>query len=771
MMGQASGVQSDKPRFSAASWATLGAALLLLALSLALTLYRLTLPTDGRSTFDDPEPGLTRDYEGTAVLVAVDDVPVEEIVWGAVTLRPRRPANWAVGQMVRYTIRQGEREFTQNVILRRSFASLDRSGWWHWLNLPRLALQLLIGLFVFFRRPRSPATRLLFLYGLFPVAALITRSVTQGWNEIRLADYFYPGAFWPTLIFGSLEDVIFPLLLHFFLIFPVVKLPMRHYPRLTLSAIYGSTLVAAAIWNPGQPFAFLLGRFSFLIFLIWMLLIVSSLAVTLGHTLLTMRDPIGQAQMRWIAWGITVPGVNWLLILLVFLVAFLARELGVTDSIVQPLVKRAVELLYGVGAFTNLAFPLALAMALLRYRLFDIDTLLNRTLVYGALTVIVIGLYVLVVGSLGALFQAGGNLLLSILATGLIAILFQPLRQWLQRSVNHLLYGQRDQPYTVLSRLGQRLEATLAPDAVLPTIVTTVKEALKLPYAAIALDQEGRSVEVAAAGTPAPNPLCLPLLYQGETIGQLILAPRALGEAFTPAERRLLDDLAHQAGVAAAAVRLTADLQRSRERLVTAREEERRRLRRDLHDGLGPQLASLTLKLDAARNLLAQGDSTQADRLLLELKTQTQAAIADIRRLVHNLRPPALDELGLVSALREYTAYHAANGLQIRLEAPEPLPPLPAAVELAAYRIALEALTNVTRHAHARQCVIRLALDEALGLEILDDGLGLPEGYQAGVGLTSMRERAAELGGMCQIESLPGGGTRVRARLPLTLKT
>jgi signal transduction histidine kinase len=196
-------------------------------------------------------------------------------------------------------------------------------------------------------------------------------------------------------------------------------------------------------------------------------------------------------------------------------------------------------------------------------------------------------------------------MIISLIATGLVAVLFAPLRDRLQRSVNRLLYGQRDEPYAVLSRLGQRLEATLAPEAVLPTIVATVKEALKLPYAAIALDQEGRSIEVATAGTLTIDPLCLPLTYQGETIGQLILAPRTPGEAFAPAEQRLLDDLAHQASVATAAVRLTADLQRSRERLVTAREEERRRLRRDLHDGLGPTLAGHSLKIGSARALLA----------------------------------------------------------------------------------------------------------------------------------------------------------------------
>jgi signal transduction histidine kinase len=214
-------------------------------------------------------------------------------------------------------------------------------------------------------------------------------------------------------------------------------------------------------------------------------------------------------------------------------------------------------------------------------------------------------------------------------------------------------------------------------------------------------------------------------------------------------------------------VRLTADLQHSRERLVTAREEERRRIRRDLHDGLGPALASLTLKLDAARNLLARDPAT-AEALLLELKTQTQTAIADIRRLVYGLRPPALDELGLVSAIREHAARNvSADSLRVSVEAPESLPPLPAAVEVAAYRIALEALTNVARHAQAKNCTVALTIKEDLRLEISDDGVGLPPGHRLGVGLTSMRERAEELGGTCIIERRAASGTRVSATLPL----
>jgi signal transduction histidine kinase len=414
-------------------------------------------------------------------------------------------------------------------------------------------------------------------------------------------------------------------------------------------------------------------------------------------------------------------------------------------------------------------------IAILRYRLYGIDFLINRTLVYGILSTGIIGLYVLVVGALGALFQSSGNVLLALLASGLAALLVQPLRGYLQRRVNRLMYGERDDPYAVLSRLSQQLKTTVAPETVLTGIVETVAQTLKLPYVALAIQRGDRLELVASAGQPigdraiegmAGSAMGLPLVYQAETIGQLLIAPRAPGEAFTPAEQRLLDDIALQAGAALHALRLTADLQHSRERLVTAREEERRRLRRDLHDGLGPQLASLSLTIAAVRELMKH-DAAAADALLHQLAAHTQAATADIRRIVYDLRPPALDDLGLVLAVHEAAARLSQRSLRIVVDAPERLPPLPAAVETATYRIIQEALTNVVRHAGARTCTVRLALSDGLEVTIEDDGVGMPAGQRAGVGLTSLRERSAELGGSCRIDAAPGAGTRITVWLPL----
>jgi signal transduction histidine kinase len=307
---------------------------------------------------------------------------------------------------------------------------------------------------------------------------------------------------------------------------------------------------------------------------------------------------------------------------------------------------------------------------------------------------------------------------------------------------------------------------------VLPTLVETIAQALKLPYAAILL-KEGEGFRTTAAyGSPRGEPEALPLVYQREEIGRLVIAPRAPGEAFSDADRNLLEDLARQAEVAVHAVRLTSDLQHSRERLVATREEERRRLRRDLHDGLGAQLAGLNVQAGALLRLIPR-DTDAAEEVVVELREELRSAITDIRRLAYNLRPPALDDLGLLEALRRLAERYGSEDeqLSVSVQAPRELPDLPAAVEVAVYRITQEALTNVARHAQAHSCVVRLALkeevNEEVGLEIVDNGVGIPAERSAGVGLSSMRERASELGGSCVVEAAPEGGTRVLVHLPL----
>jgi signal transduction histidine kinase len=433
--------------------------------------------------------------------------------------------------------------------------------------------------------------------------------------------------------------------------------------------------------------------------------------------------------------------------------------------------------------------PLTIGISVLRHRLWGMSALLNRTLVAGLLTVVVLVIYVLVVGAISFLFQTNVTLPIAALATGIVALLVHPLRMHLQRLVNRLMYGQRDDPLAVIAELGRQLENTAVPGETLPNLVETIAQTLKLPYVAIEMDTAGGERTIAAKvstnGHQSPTTQSYALAYQGETVGKLLVAPRAAGETFTADEERLLRNIARQAGTAVYAYRLTDQLKRSRERLVTAQEEERRRLRRDLHDGLGPQLATLAVKVDAAQNLL-QSDPEAAQQLLAAVRAESQQAIAEIRRVVDGLRPAVMDQFGLLSALQQFVAQNEfTSHITIQIDAPDELPPLPAAVEVAAYRIAAEAITNAIRHAKSRNCTIRLwvaaggqrrqsadrqpqsILPEQLCIEISDDGAGFPPQYTPGVGLASMRERALELGGTFALESNAGHGATIHVALPI----
>ena len=471
---------------------------------------------------------------------------------------------------------------------------------------------------------------------------------------------------------------------------------------------------------------------------------------------------IERAQMKWLVYAAAV----------VLSIGVFTVPLWFSNSLSAPL---SMELSIALTNLMTLGIAAAATMAIVRYRLYDIDVLINRTLVYGVMTGVILAIYGLVVGAAGVVIGARSNWLLALLATALVAVLFQPLRTRFQRGVNRLLYGQRDEPFAVLAELGRRLEQTVTPEAVYPTIVETVAHALRLPYVALQVCRGEEFETVQATGRPTAGPVTLPLTNQGEVVGRLIAGRRPGDDGFSAPDQQLLQNIARQAGAAVHGAILTADLQRSRQQIVTGREEERRRLRRDLHDGLGPSLASLHLEAGVLRRLV-RSDPAAAERLVDEMQNDIRATIEDIRRVVHELRPPALDDLGLVPAIHVLAAKlgrpdgasgAAPDGLQVRVDAPDDLPNLPAAVEVAAYRIVQEALTNIVRHANARCAVVCLRLDGALHVEISDDGIGLVEGVGGGLGLRSMRERTAELGGRFSVSGAAAGGTVVRAILPV----
>ncbi|MGY1673330.1 histidine kinase [Geodermatophilus sp. SYSU D00710] len=404
-----------------------------------------------------------------------------------------------------------------------------------------------------------------------------------------------------------------------------------------------------------------------------------------------------------------------------------------------------------------LPLPTAIAWALVRTRLWDVDRVLGRTLVYlslSLLTLAVYGLLLVLAGRfLGALTGRSDLLVFAV-----AAVLVQPARDRLQRAVNRLLYGEPVEPEVAVSGLGRRVDSATSPSEVLPGVVEVLARTLRLEHVALRLP--GRAP--VTHGEPAGRVETLPLVHQGRPVGELDLVLPAGG--LGPRLRSLLGELVRQTAQAAHAVLLGEELQRSRESIVTSREEERRRLRHDLHDDLGPGLAATAMQLEAAAELVPL-DPHRAATMLDSAAAYLRGSVAEVRRIVDDLQPAALSDLGLVGAVRAHAARLADGGIDVVVETDGDLGDLPAAAEVAAFRIVGEAVTNVARHAQATRVHVTLAhRDGALHLCVADDGIGVRPGTRTGVGLGSMHQRAAELGGSCTVTS--GPGTTVRAVLP-----
>ncbi len=427
-------------------------------------------------------------------------------------------------------------------------------------------------------------------------------------------------------------------------------------------------------------------------------------------------------------------------------------------------------------AAVSLPVPVAIGIALLQRRLYDIQLVVSRGLVYLLLSGAVAGLYALTVGGVGVLLREQGASWLPWVAAGVVAVSFAPLRNALQQMVTRVTYGQWAEPAAVLSATGRRLADAADLPGLLHTLVRELADGLGLAHVEV-LDARARVLaRHTEAGAP-PHPLTeIPLTAYGVPVGVLRHSSRRLRSS----DRDLLGDVALQLGGVVHSAALADRIREGQERLVLAREEERRRLRRDLHDGLGPTLAALTLQVDTLRNLWGAGReaahqspvdprAAEVEEGLLRLRTGIQGAVADVRRVVEGLRPPALDEQGLAGALERMAVdLAAAAGLRVEVDVGS-LPALPAAVEVAVYRVAQEALTNVVRHADADQASLRVTRngDASLQLEVDDDGSGAGPDRGRGVGLVSMRERAEEIGGALCVEQRAGRGTTVRMTLPL----
>jgi two-component system NarL family sensor kinase len=443
------------------------------------------------------------------------------------------------------------------------------------------------------------------------------------------------------------------------------------------------------------------------------------------------------------------------LALAVLVAALLAQAALDAGDLATPEVLQALRLL----AF--LAVPLALAVALTRYRLYDADRLVDRAVVYAVISGGIVAVYVVTVAVLGGALGRRVDIGASVLAAAVAAVLFPLLRDGTQRLVARRLYSWRDDPYAVLSGLTSRLSG-LQPDEVLHQAVALLRDVLRLPWVSVS----SAAGVLAEAGTRPAAVETLELRAQGTVVGTLGVGLRTGERELSTRDLRLLTDVASQLAGAVRSGQLARDVQTSRERLVHAREEERRRLRRDLHDGLGPVLTGVVLGLDGVA-ALAERDAPAAVALATRVRDDAMSAVDEVRRVVHDLRPPALDQLGLLPALEQRAAALSTGDLAITVESSdgERLRGLPAAVEVACYAVAVEAMHNVVRHAAASRCSVTVDVSDELRLEVRDDGSG--RHGPAGVGTASMHERAAELGGTAELSASSGTGTVLRLRLPL----
>jgi signal transduction histidine kinase len=419
-----------------------------------------------------------------------------------------------------------------------------------------------------------------------------------------------------------------------------------------------------------------------------------------------------------------------------------------------------------IPGFLALGFliPVAIAVGVLRYRLLGIEVVLRRGLVYGLLTATVVAVYLVVTAAAGTQLDRGP--LPGVVAAALVAVGLTPLRDRLQVAVDRLVYGDRRDPMRAVTRLGDRVVAAGESD-LLPAVLATVTDAVRAPGASL-VATDGAVLAARGSHPASDTAEAVPLRVGGRELGRLQVAARSPAEPYTDGDRRLLAALAPQVAVVVRALELAEALEAERDHVVAATRQERQRLRRDLHDGLGPSLSGVSLGLQALQDARAANDQATADQLLARIRDEVTTAVGEVRRILDDLRPAVLDSTRLPDALRRHAAAVSTGPLEVSVDAAADLPVLPPAVEAAAYRITQEALTNVVRHAGAHHAHITLdTSDAALTITVTDDGHGITSTTHPGVGLTSMRQRAQALRGTLRVDSSGDHGTTVVATLPL----
>ena len=552
---------------------------------------------------------------------------------------------------------------------------------------------------------------------------------------------------WLAPVLLGTDTLAWAAFLNFFLLFP----DNRYRPRWAIWIGVGMPLLELASLPLQLPAAVLTG--------LWLSTLLLSLAFQV-HRYRSHSGPVERQQARWLVVGFGLT----LFLLVATLVAGIVWHPPPSTS--QSLLLEMIGQLMGQVAF--LPIPLAVAIALTRHRLWEMDRVANRALVYGALTAVIVLVYAALSIAAGSRISGGAGPMLSLGAALIVAVLLQPARARLQQALNRRLYGSRDDPYTAIRRLGRRLAESVPTDSILPMVAGTVRESLRSPYVEIRSD--GRLETAARAGDAAhrPRATSLPLRHQGDHVGDLLVVPREGEDSLGERDVRLLEDLSIHAAAALHEIRLRRQLAISREGVVVAREEERRRLSRVLHDDLGATLAAQKLKVGGIRAALADSPAAALQQAA-SLEGDLAAAIRRLRELAYELRPPALEDLGLRGALVSLARANPAQGPVVEVRIPDPLPAMPAAIELSVYRIAEQALANAARHSSATICVVEIRVtDQDLEISISDNGVGFPLGSRAGVGLGSMRDRAEELAGELAFGNQASGGALVRARIPLS---
>jgi signal transduction histidine kinase len=617
-----------------------------------------------------------------------------------------------------------------------------------------------VGALITSRRPGNRLGWLFLLMGLGTSAGIVLHEYTMFVGETGT---HLPGADWAAWGFTISIEVPVPFLILILLLFPHGRALSRRWSVVGWTGVgiglIGAATTALADVNfssnfPGRvhPVQVLDADAAGTVYSIYLYAWLGVFVAAASGMVVRFRRSTGEErlQVKWFTYAAAVVAAAFAL--------FALLPLGV-----EPVVAFIVFLPF---------LPLAAGVAILKYRLYDIDVVINKTLVYGSLAAFITAVYVGVVVGIGSVFGRGDepNLGLSILATAVVAVAFQPVRGRVQKLANRLVYGRRATPYEVLSEFSHRMAGTYAAADILPRMARILAEGTGGREARVWLRVSGELTPAASwpdagangsSARPEDADLLVPVTHQGEDLGALSIA-KAHGERLTPAEDKLTRDLASQAGLVLRNVRLIEELKASRVRLVQAQDQERRRIERNIHDGAQQQLVALQVKMGLAKRMT--DDPAKLDGILAQLQEETNQALQDLRDLARGIFPPLLADRGLTAALE---AQARKSPLPVTVEA-DSIGRYPQEAEAAVYFCVLEALQNAAKYAGTARATVRLtAAGGELAFEVVDDGAGFdPATTPRGAGLTNMADRLAVLGGDVQVLSDPGSGTTVSGRIP-----